>query len=88
MLYTFTHYATLYELYVGLLRALIAVAVALSMLISVDRIYKVCHPTPSATHCLVDIPGSTFLSRMCAPAGPDVPQNSCKDEIDGQEAGA
>ena len=41
MLYTFTHYATLYELYVGLLRALIAVAVALSMLISVDRIYKV-----------------------------------------------
>ena len=44
MLYTFTHYATLYELYVGLLRGLIAVAVALSMLISVDRIYKVCHP--------------------------------------------
>ena len=42
MLYTFTHYATLYELYVGLLRGLIAVAVALSMLISVDRIYKVC----------------------------------------------
>ena len=41
MLYTFTHYATLYELYVGLLRGLIAVAVCLSMLISVDRLYKV-----------------------------------------------
>ena len=41
MLYTFTHYATLYELYVGLLRGLISLAVFLSMLISLDRIYKV-----------------------------------------------
>ena len=45
-------------------------------------------PHASATHCLVDIPGSTFLSRMCAPAGPDLPQNTRKDETDGQEAGA
>jgi hypothetical protein len=44
MLYTFTHYATLYELYVGILRGLIAVAVALSMLISLDRLYKVRGP--------------------------------------------
>lgn len=44
MLYTFTHYATLYELYVGVLRGLIAVAVALSMLISLDRLYKVRSP--------------------------------------------
>jgi hypothetical protein len=41
MLYTFTHYATLYELYVGVLRGLISLAVFLSMLISLDRIYKV-----------------------------------------------
>ena len=41
MLYTFTHYASLYELYVGLLRGTISVAVALSLLISLDRLLKV-----------------------------------------------
>ena len=74
MLYTFTHYATLYELYVGLLRALIAVAVALSMLISVDRIYKVCSAyLTSATQCLLNIPGSAVLRLMSVCAGPSIP---------------
>ena len=80
MLYTFTHYATLYELYVGLLRGLIAVAVALSMLISVDRIYKVCsaHLT-SATQCLVDNSGSAILMLMSAPAGPHILESTRQD---------
>ena len=56
MLYTFTHYATLYELYVGILRGLISLAVFLSMLISLDRIYKVrqrCRASASyARFCL------------------------------------
>ena len=43
MLYTFTHYASLYELYIGLLRGTISVAVALSLLISADRLLKVVH---------------------------------------------
>ncbi len=77
MLYTFTHYATLYELYVGLLRALIAVAVALSMLISVDRIYKVrLLSLRSATQCLVDNPGNAFLRLISACAGPHLPQGA------------
>ena len=80
MLYTFTHYATLYELYVGLLRALIAVAVALSMLISVDRIYKVCSAyLTSATQCLVDNPGSVVLRLMSACAGPRISQSARQD---------
>lgn len=41
MLYTFTSYSTFYELYVGLLKATIAAAVALSVLVSLDRLWKV-----------------------------------------------
>lgn len=41
MLYTFTSYSTFYELYVGLLKAAIAAAVALSVLVSLDRLWKV-----------------------------------------------
>lgn len=41
MLYTFTSYSTFYELYVALLKATIAAAVALSVLVSLDRLWKV-----------------------------------------------
>lgn len=41
MLYTFTSYSTFYELYVGLLKAAIAAAVAMSVLVSLDRLWKV-----------------------------------------------
>ena len=41
MLYTFAAYATFYELYVGLLKALIGFAICLSMVISADRLLKV-----------------------------------------------
>lgn len=41
MLYTFTTYATFYELYIGLLKAAITAAVSLSLLISLDRLYRV-----------------------------------------------
>ena len=41
MLFTFTGFTTFYELYVGLLKATIAAAVAMSVLVSLDRLYKV-----------------------------------------------
>ena len=41
MLYTFTTFVTFYDLYVGLLKAAITAAVALSLLISLDRLYRV-----------------------------------------------
>lgn len=41
MLYTFTSYSSLYELYVALLRAIIWVAVGLSVLVSLDRLWHV-----------------------------------------------
>lgn len=41
MLYTFTHVSTLHELYVGILKASIAAAVAFSVLISLDRLLRV-----------------------------------------------
>ncbi len=34
--------AYLYSAYVGLLRGAVAVAITLSLLVSIDRIYKVC----------------------------------------------
>lgn len=41
MLYTFAAYATFYELYVALLKALIAFAIGLSMIVSADRLLRV-----------------------------------------------
>ena len=41
MLYTFTSFSTLYELYVALLRAIISLAVGLSVLVSIDRLWHV-----------------------------------------------
>lgn len=41
MLWTFTTFVTFYDLYVGLLKAAIAAAVSLSVLISLDRLYRV-----------------------------------------------
>ena len=41
MLYTFTSYSTFYELYVALLKGTIAAAVAMSVLVSLDRLWKV-----------------------------------------------
>ena len=41
MLYTFTSYATVYELYVALLRGFIVLAVGLSVLVSLDRLWHV-----------------------------------------------
>ena len=41
MLYTFTSFTTVYELYVALLRAVISVAVGLSVLVSLDRLWHV-----------------------------------------------
>ena len=41
MLYTFAAYATFYELYVALLKALIAFAIGASMIVSADRLLRV-----------------------------------------------
>ena len=41
MLYTFTSYSSLYELYVALLRGVISLAVGLSVLVSLDRLWHV-----------------------------------------------
>ena len=41
MLYTFTSFTTVYELYVALLRAVISLAVGLSVLVSLDRLWHV-----------------------------------------------
>ncbi len=41
MLYTFTSYESIYDLYLAILRTAIIAAVALSLLVSLDRLYKV-----------------------------------------------
>lgn len=41
MLYTFTSYETVYDLYVAILKTAIVAAVSLSLLVSLDRLYKV-----------------------------------------------
>ena len=41
MLYTLTGFTTFYGLYIGMLKATIALAVAMSVLVSLDRLYKV-----------------------------------------------
>lgn len=41
MLYTFTSYESVYDLYVAILTAAIVAAVMLSLLVSMDRLYKV-----------------------------------------------
>ena len=41
MLYTFTSYESIYDLYVAILKTAIIAAVALSLLVSLDRLYKV-----------------------------------------------
>ena len=41
MLYTFTSYESVYDLYVAVLKTAIVAAVMLSLLVSMDRLYKV-----------------------------------------------
>ena len=41
MLYTFTSYESVYDLYVAILKTAIVAAVMLSLLVSMDRLYKV-----------------------------------------------
>ena len=41
MLYTFTSFTTIYELYIALLKVAISSAVLLSVLVSLDRLWKV-----------------------------------------------
>ena len=41
MLYTFTSFTTIYELYIALLKVAISTAVLLSVLVSLDRLWKV-----------------------------------------------
>lgn len=41
MLYTFTSYESIYDLYVAILKTAILAAVMLSLLVSMDRLYKV-----------------------------------------------
>ena len=70
MLYTFTSYSSLYELYVGLLRAIISVAIGLSVLVSIDRLWHVLKC--AAVVCKAKLTGSKPEDAFRPQALPDV----------------
>ena len=61
MLYTFTSYESIYELYVALLGSSIFMAVACSIMVSFDRLLHVVKYVKASTRCALC--SSPFISR-------------------------